>query len=257
MNKRAIPEEYEKDKQIILNAYKEGLPVRRIEARFGYTRYYISKIKNILISEGLITEEEISVASARYYKENPNAQGLNKTKVRKPKDRKKAEARHKKSLEKRRKVLELVKQGKSKTQIARELEMNPSTVSWNIKLLTEEGEIKKEDVMKGSRQVNTDIINKEDYNYIIKRDRLVNYLEQGWKGHNIRKKLDITPYEFDVLIRDIKAKGIMTAEQIRLARERKRQEDLQFVANSVHSKLSISQMRQIRPEFSYNYKNNE
>ena len=252
MNKRAIPEEYEKDKQIILNAYKEGLPVRRIEARFGYTRYYISKIKNILISEGLITEEEISVASARYYKENPNAQGLNKTKVRKPKDRKKAEARHKKSLEKRRKVLELVKQGKSKTQIARELEMNPTTVSWNINILIEEGKIKKEDVMKDSRQADTKTINKEDDNYIIKIDRLVNYLEQGWKGHNIRKKLDITPYEFDVLMRDIKAKGIMTAEQIKLARERKRQEDLQFVANSVHSKLTISQMRQIRPEFSYN-----
>ena len=247
-----MSEEYEKDKQIILNAYKEGLPVRRIEARFGYSRSYISKIKNVLIAGGLITEEEISIASAKYYKENPNAQGLNKTKVSKPKDRKKAEARHEKSLEKRNKVLELVKQGKSISQIARELQVSPTSVSWNIDILIKECKIKKEDVVKLSSQAEVGFIDKSDPNYIMKRDSIIKYLEQGWKGHNIRKMLDITTYEFDIFMRDIREKRIMTSEQIKLARERKKQEDLQFVANSVHSKLTITQMRQLRPDFSYN-----
>lgn len=99
------PEEYEKDKQIILSSYKEGLPVRRMIARFGYTKTYISKIKNTLIAEKLITEDEIKSASLEYYKENPNAQGLDKSRVRKSKGTEKAEKRHNKSLEKKKKFL--------------------------------------------------------------------------------------------------------------------------------------------------------
>lgn len=136
---RRIPteEEYEKDKQVILNAFKNGLPIRRMLASFNYTRTYIAKMRDTLISEGLITEDEIKLASAQYYKENPKAQGLDKSRIRKPKG-KKAERRHNRSLENKEKVFELVKQKYTKSQIARELEIHLSSVRSYIKALIEE-----------------------------------------------------------------------------------------------------------------------
>ena len=112
--------------------------MRRMTAKFGYTRTYIAKMKEILIAEGLITEDEIKVASAKYYKENPNAQGLDKTKVRKPKGTEKAEKRHNRSLENREKVYELIKQRYTKAHIARTLEISETAVEWHIKKLIEE-----------------------------------------------------------------------------------------------------------------------
>ena len=95
-------------------------------------------MKNTLIVEGLITEEEIKSASAKYYKENPNAQGLDKSKVRKPRGTEKAERRHNKSLEDREKVFELVKQKYIKAQIARTLGISETAVGWHIRALIEE-----------------------------------------------------------------------------------------------------------------------
>lgn len=136
--KNYTPEEYEENKKLILSFFRDGFPIRRINAKTGYTRPYIAKIRDDLIAEGLITEEEIKTASAKYYKENPSAQGLDKSKVRKPKGRKKFENRHNQSLEKRERVFELVKQGLTKTEIARMLEISETGVSWQIKKLIEE-----------------------------------------------------------------------------------------------------------------------
>lgn len=137
---RRIPtlEEYEKDKQVILSSYREGLPMRRMIARFGYTKTYISKMRTVLIEEGLITEEEIKSASEKYFKENPKAQGLDKSKVRKTNGTEKADRRHNKSLEYREKVFELVRQEYIKAQIARSLGISETSVEWHIKALIEE-----------------------------------------------------------------------------------------------------------------------
>lgn len=131
-------EEYEKDKKVILDAFKNGLPIRRMLARFDYTKTYITKMRDTLISEGLITEDELASASAKYYKENPNAQGLDKSKVRKQKGREKAEARHNRSLENKEKVFNLVKQKYAKSQIAREMGITETAVSWYIETLISE-----------------------------------------------------------------------------------------------------------------------
>ena len=57
----------------------------------------------------------------------------------------------------------------------------------------------------------------------------------------------------DVYIRDIKRKKIMTSEEIKIARENKRQEDLKFIVKCVNDdKLSITEIRELKPEFSYN-----
>ena len=132
------PEEYEEDKKIILNSYKEGLPMRRMKANLGYTKTYILKIRDILISEGLITEDEIKSASEKYYKENPAAQGLGKTKVRKPKGTEKAEKRHNLFLERKEKIYGLVKQKYIISKIAKMLGISETAVSRHIKILIEE-----------------------------------------------------------------------------------------------------------------------
>lgn len=137
---RRIPtkEEYEKDKEIILSSYKAGLPVRRMIAKFNYTRSYIIHMKDTLISEGLITEDEIKIAFENYLKENPAAHGLDKSKVRKHEETKKAEKRHSQSIEKKEKVFELVRQRYTKSQIAKKLKITLTSVSTYIKMLIEE-----------------------------------------------------------------------------------------------------------------------
>ena len=62
----------------------------------------------------------------------------------------------------------------------------------------------------------------------------------------------MSPSEYDIYLRDIRDEGIMTSEEINMAREKKRQDDLQFVADSVNSGLSITEIRELKPEFSYN-----
>lgn len=136
--KPRTPEEQIEDKKIILASFKEGLPMRRMEAKFDLAKSYINRMKQALLDEGLITEEEIKLASQEYYKEHPNAQGLDKSKVRKPNGTEKAERRHNKSLEDREKVFELVKQKIIKAQIAKKLGMSQTGVDWHIKKLIEE-----------------------------------------------------------------------------------------------------------------------
>ncbi len=129
---------YEKDKKVILKSFKEGLPMRRMIERFGYTKTYVTNMRNTLIKEGILTEGEIKSASAQYYKEHPSAQGLNKTKVRKSTKTGKAEIKHKQFLENRETIFKLVKQKYTKLQISNLLKMNKYTVDWHINELIEE-----------------------------------------------------------------------------------------------------------------------
>lgn len=246
------PEQYEKDKQVILNSLKAGMPTRRMSANLGYTRTYINKIKDTLIAEKLITQEEIETALENYFRENPAAQGLNKTKVRKPKSTEKSERRHENSIQKMEKTFELVKQHYTKTQIAKELSSSLTAVDRYIKALIEDGRIKEDEVRKSNDKSDKDIIDKNDPDYIVKRDEIVQYLRKGWKNNAIRKELDVSPYIFTIYIRDIKNRKIITAEEIREAREHKRQEDLQFIVDSVKRGLSATEIRALKPEFTYN-----
>lgn len=77
-------------------------------------------------------------------------------------------------------------------------------------------------------------------------------MRKGWKNHTIRKELGITVYDYDIYIRDIKSKKIMTSDEIEEARNRKRQEDLSFVADAVNNGLTMTEIREQKPEFSYN-----
>lgn len=123
-------EEYKKDKELILEAYKKGLPMRRMMVNFGYTRTYIIRIKEVLIKEGKLTESEIEIASNEYYKGNPMAQGLDKSRVRKEYGTEKYDRRHNACLKKKEQVFELVKQKYIKARIAKELGMTETAVDF-------------------------------------------------------------------------------------------------------------------------------
>ena len=247
------PEEYEEDKQIILNAYKAGLPVRRMLAKFDYTKTYIANMKETLIKEGLITEEEIKSAFEKYIKENPPAQGLDKSRVRKYKGTEKTEKRHDKSLENKEKVFELVKQNYNKSQIARKLKITATNVEWHIKDLISEGKLQRNEVEKGNNSLDDNIIDKNAPEYLELREQVIQCLKKGWKNFYIRKVLNITPYDFDIYIRDIKRKKIMTSEEINEARERKYQEDLKFIEDCINDDdLTVLEIRELKPEFTYN-----
>ena len=78
-------------------------------------------------------------------------------------------------------------------------------------------------------------------------ERIVTYLKKGWKNYNIRRKLNISPFDFDIYIGDIKRKKIMTSEEIKAARAKKREEDLKFIADSINDGLSLTQIRELKP----------
>ena len=64
-------EELKNDKKTILELFKNGIPIRRMEAQLDMPKSYITKVRGMLITEGLITEEEIKSAYAEYLKNHP------------------------------------------------------------------------------------------------------------------------------------------------------------------------------------------
>lgn len=114
------------------------------------------------------------------------------------------------------------------------------------------GKIERDEVKKASNGAGREGIDKTTSEYLATRNEIVEYLRKGWKNYNICKKLNMAPYDFNIYLKDIKYKKIMTSEEIKTAREKKKQSDLQFVANSVNDGLTITQMRELKPEFSYN-----
>lgn len=130
---------YEKDKKKILESFNNGIPMSRMAANFSYTRSYITKIRDILIEEGLITLDEIKEALEKYLAENPNSQGLNKSRVRKQKETGKREENRIRVLEIEKKILELAQLRKySKSQISRILGISNTFTNNCIEKLKEE-----------------------------------------------------------------------------------------------------------------------
>lgn len=114
------------------------------------------------------------------------------------------------------------------------------------------GRITKEEIEKANKGKSETTIDRTSPEYFTTIENIVTYLKKGWKNYNIRKELDINTFDFKTYMLDIKRKKIITSEEIKVAREKKRQDDLQFVADSVNNGLTMEQIRELRPEFSYN-----
>lgn len=244
-------EEIAEDKIDMLQMFKDGLPMRRIAYELGRPTSYIKRIREKLILEGKISQEEIDEAWKKYQKENPNAQGLDKSKVRKRNDSHKVEERHSKSLQKKDNTLRLLKEGYSRAQVAYELKVTETAVKHYVKLLIDEGKITEEEIVSSSTS-RVERLDRTSENYLTLRGQIVSYLKLGYKGHVIRKKLNISTYEFENYVTDIKKRGIMSAQEINDARATKRANDLEFVAEHVKQGDSLTRIRELRPEFSEN-----
>lgn len=155
--------------------------------------------------------------------------------------------------EKTERIFFLIKKKNTKSQIAKKLGISTINVEYHIKTLIKEGRIQEDEIEKGTNQPSEDTIDKSSPEYLKKREQIVECLKKGWKNPYIRKVLGINSYETEIYIKDIKRKKIMTSEEIKEARERKRQEDLKFVANSINNDgLNGKQIRELKPEFAFN-----
>ena len=242
-------EEIERDKPIILKAFQEGLPMKRMEAKFGITLSYVKRIRKELIKEGLITQEEIKTAYDKYMAENPNSQGLDKRRARKKPNTERLEKKQAKSIANKEKVSELIKQGKSITEIAIQMQTSGTVISKRVNLLLAEGRISREEIVKASKDKPITEIDRNSQEYIAQIDEIVKYLRLGWKSTAIRKELDINPFYMEIYMKDIKRYRIITSKEITAARQRKKQEDLMALEEHIKSGYSIDSFEKLNPYF--------
>ncbi len=71
------------------------------------------------------------------------------------------------------------------------------------------------------------------------------------KNYKINKQLNITSYDFNIYMEDIKNEKLITVEEINIARETKKQEDLKFVKDCINKGITHKQIRELRPELDY------
>ena len=250
--RRPTEEEYREKKPKILELFKQGYPMRRIQAMLDITQYYLKQIREELITEGAISREELKSAYDRYMAENPPAQGLNKTKVRVRSNTQRADARHARSIARKEKTFELVKQGKNVPTIARELQLSETAVMGYMSKLVEEGRLSKEEGCRKGDRSKPIKIDRDNPEYIAKRDEVVRLLGLGWRTGAIRKHLNITPYYINIYLRDIKYKKLISPEEIRKAKDEKKINDLKALEDIIQSGLPIDYFRETHPEFTYN-----
>ena len=157
---------------------------------------------------------------------------------------------HAGTLERDEKVFELMKKGQSIIEIANALQIQERDVSRSLGRLINEGKLTTRELVKEPRLENGEF-DKTTSKYIAQRNKVVDYLRLGWRSAAIREVLDIMPSDLDIYMRDIKAKGLMTAEQIKLAKKMKKETDLLELEKYIKEGKSIGLFRKLHPELYY------
>ena len=153
----------EKDKQIFrentLEMLRKGIGQNEIARKLGINAQYISNLKNTLIKEGFITQKEI---------DEKKAEALEKIREEKKKaSRKKSKKELNQETENRRNlVLQKFKEGKTRSEIMRELGIPRTTICRYEKQLIEAGFLFQEEIVK---QHDLDEIEREKRNETIRR----------------------------------------------------------------------------------------
>ena len=171
-------EEIERDKPTVLKAFQEGLPMKRIQEKYGMTQGYVIRLRKELLEDGSITMEEIKTAYNKYKAENPPSQGLDKHRKRQESNTERADANRAKIIERDNRVFELIRDEKTIIEIANELQITETGVAWSIKRLIEEGRLTTREISKktGAQPIEID---KTSSKYIAKRNDVVYYLRLG------------------------------------------------------------------------------
>ena len=250
--RRPTEEEYREKKPKILDLSRKGYPMRRIEDMLDITEYYLKQIREELINEGSISREEIKIAYDRYMIENPPSQGLNKSRARKRPNTEKSDKVHQRNIERKETTYELVKQGMTVAEMANETQLSEKTIMGYMRELVEEGRITPEEGSRNSDGKTQVRINRHDPEYILKIKEVSELLRQGWKTAAIKKRLNITSFYINIYLKDIRAKKIVTPEEIEEARQQKRERDLNELEGIIKSGRPVDSIKKTHPEFTQN-----
>ena len=230
-------EEIEEDKKDILKMFQDGIPISKMMLELGRGIKYIKMIRAELISDGLITEEEIQEGQARWKEKFPPAQGgLKQNRVYVPRK----STRHQEKIEKKEKtkeqILMLIKAGKTVTDISNELRILDPTVRLYTNELVEENKIS-EDEVKWNKTADDEIaeakIDRTTEEYIKNKSKVLQMLKNGYTSLTIRTRLSLTPYDYKVYLTDLVRFKSISYEEIQEKRELKHLQNLQFVATRI------------------------
>ena len=124
-----------------LEMLKKGIGQNEIARKLGISAQYISKLKKNLIKEGLITQKEIDEKKAELLKKNRERRKNNSNKKSRDEQKKETETR-------RNKVLQRFKEGKTRIEIMRELDIPSTTICRDEKQLIESGLLLPDEIVK-------------------------------------------------------------------------------------------------------------
>ncbi len=222
-------EEIAEDMKDILEMLKLGTPYSVISEELGRSKNYIVKIKQMLIEDGKITQEEIDVYRAEYRRKRIKEKMLEKEKKENSVNEKSQKKEDNKQL-----ILEMFKEGYSQAEIARKLQVIDSYIQKQKDELINEGKLKKSEIKRAvpQREVNESIRQK----YL---NPVLEMLKNGIKPFMIRKLLNITTYQIEVVLEHIRKHGLLTKEEQEKAIKAKEQRDMEFIEKSVKEGLSI------------------
>lgn len=255
--KKFVPKE--NDKKVILAMFKSGLPMRRMQAQTNYTSNMIKVTRRAIVEEGRITEAEIKEAYEKYMVAHPPAQGLNGEKAKdKSGNREKSEKKNARKRENIEQTFLMIKNGAYKSEIANKLKVSATTVKSYTDILISEGRISSDEIRVGKNT--NSAIDRTSPEYLKRREEIISLIKQGYKNWAIRKKLGVDNVsEYRRYLDDIFNKGLVTRKEAKEAQEKKYEEDLDFIANSINDGLTLDQIRGYLPHISYNgitaYKN--
>ena len=176
-------EEIAEDMKDILEMLKLGTPYSVIIDELGRSKNYIVKIKDILISNGEITQEEIDKARAEYRKNRIEKQMLSK-----PEKEKKTISRTQAKINNKQIILKMFKQEYTQTEIAEFLQVGESYIQRHKDELIEEGLLQKSEIKKGvSNKDKNSKIEKICQKYV---QKVLEMQKEGIKPFLIRKNLN-------------------------------------------------------------------
>ena len=163
------------------------------------------------------------------------------TKLNNTQDNSFAYTSNKLTAQRKEQTYELIMQNYGKTEIARKLGVSETTIRSYILELISEGRITQDNVKKVAYKDRFSM-DKTSSDYIEKRKTIVELLKQGWENSVIRGKLNISVMDLTYFITDIINSGILTSEQIKIAREIKYQESIQHVKDKTLKGYSPSEI---------------
>ena len=238
-------EEIEADKEDILEMLKQGIPYRVICEELGRAKSYVESVKKKLIENGDLLVEELEKARKEYKRQNPTAQGINKTKIYKRKVTGKAKKQNLKKERNKEKIAELFKKGYIQSEIARELGLSDSAINYYKKELIKEGKLKIEEIKK-TTNVRHDRIS--EYKDLI--PQVVELIKNGESSYSIRDKMGLNSNAYAAIAEHIKKHKLIEKEELDNIKNQKELKEMNLIEREIKSGKSLNKILEENPSIS-------